>query len=258
MNDEDQVIQQALAFLEFPLDERMQLRPGVRLAYSESDYSHPTTAEIRRALKASGLTGSKVAGLLGVNAQTIRRWVAGEQHMAYSAWRLLLILLGEVLPSVMNTEELLPVAPDSRNGLDSDFIESMQKIIVNLEKRRDDILAVAIEQGEPFADNDYARILNLHVAACCTLNRYKGEVAAWQHLIHTVPDTDLSIPERVTQFLRKTTKAYCDDCIAAELGLSRIQQVHAVTSALATTDDFHRFRGVCYSCRLEKLVTQEV
>ena len=63
------------------------------------------------------------------------------------------------------------------------------------------------------------------------------------------------IAERVNKFITDhMPDAFCDDCIAEELGLSRRQQAHRVTSALATTADFRREVDSCSLCGKEKKV----
>jgi hypothetical protein len=65
-----------------------------------------------------------------------------------------------------------------------------------------------------------------------------------------------SIPERVTKFIGDGGVPVCDDCIAAFLKLSRRQQAHRVTSALAVTPLYHRYQGECTHCGREKLVIE--
>lgn len=50
-------------------------------------------------------------------------------------------------------------------------------------------------------------------------------------------------------------RAYCDDCIAEKVELSRRQQAHRVTSALSATSEFSRRQGICSACGEERLVT---
>jgi phage terminase large subunit GpA-like protein len=62
-------------------------------------------------------------------------------------------------------------------------------------------------------------------------------------------------PERVTKWLKgHPNEAFCDDCIATSLNLPRRQQAHQITSALANTSDFLRYRAACSECGEEKLV----
>jgi hypothetical protein len=57
------------------------------------------------------------------------------------------------------------------------------------------------------------------------------------------------IAERVYNFLaERVPLAFCDDCIAERLELSRRQQAHRVTTALGTTANFHRKDGTCSLC----------
>ncbi len=55
----------------------------------------------------------------------------------------------------------------------------------------------------------------------------------------------MTVEERVADFLVKNTgKAYCDDCLARELGINR-RQARNATSELATSGRFHRDSGAC-------------
>jgi hypothetical protein len=57
------------------------------------------------------------------------------------------------------------------------------------------------------------------------------------------------IAERVYNFLaERVPLAFCDDCIAERLELSRRQQAHRITTALGTTSNFHREDGTCSLC----------
>lgn len=68
--------------------------------FTDPNYRSPTSDEIRMALKIGGLTGGQAAKLLGVStvggSRTVRKWTGGEREIPYSAWRLLLILIGVV------------------------------------------------------------------------------------------------------------------------------------------------------------------
>ena len=65
------------------------------------------------------------------------------------------------------------------------------------------------------------------------------------------------ISERVNAFLtQEAPRAFCDDCIAQRLQLSRRQQAHRVTSALGTTTNFLREDGACSICGQIKKVTR--
>lgn len=65
----------------------------------------------------------------------------------------------------------------------------------------------------------------------------------------------MMIAERVNTFITgRKPKAFCDDCIKEQLGLSRRQQAQRVTGALATTDCFQRASGICSICGSEKKV----
>jgi hypothetical protein len=67
----------------------------------------------------------------------------------------------------------------------------------------------------------------------------------------------MSIRDRVSAFLTaQRLSRFCDDCIAESLEVSRTDEVRKGSSALATTDSFHRALGVCSMCGKEKTVTQ--
>jgi hypothetical protein len=59
----------------------------------------------------------------------------------------------------------------------------------------------------------------------------------------------MTVAERVSVWIRDH-KGYvhCDRCIKDALGLSRPQQVQAVTSALATSNGYSRYIGTCFEC----------
>jgi hypothetical protein len=65
--------------------------------------------------------------------------------------------------------------------------------------------------------------------------------------------------EQLVGFLQKNqTKAFCDDCIAHELGLTRRQRAQRVTVSLGLTSDYERSPGICCVCKNDrpKLVTR--
>jgi len=65
----------------------------------------------------------------------------------------------------------------------------------------------------------------------------------------------MSIAERVNKFITDhMPDAFCDDCIAEQLDLSRRQEANLVTITLATTDNFRRERDNCSLCREVKKV----
>jgi hypothetical protein len=67
----------------------------------------------------------------------------------------------------------------------------------------------------------------------------------------------MTIPQRINEFITKhRPNAFCDDCIAEKLDLSRRQQAHRVTSALGPTGDFRREVDSCSLCGNEKKVTR--
>ncbi len=64
----------------------------------------------------------------------------------------------------------------------------------------------------------------------------------------------MSMWDRVNSFLTaQRPSRFCDDCIAESLEFNR-PDVWKATSALATTDRFHRALGVCSMCGKEKNV----
>ncbi len=67
----------------------------------------------------------------------------------------------------------------------------------------------------------------------------------------------MSTQERVNAFLTtRRPSRFCDDCITESLELSHRQAVQQTTTALETTDSFHRALGVCSMCGKEKKVIQ--
>jgi hypothetical protein len=64
-------------------------------------------------------------------------------------------------------------------------------------------------------------------------------------------------PEKVVDLLKKTGKAYCDDCLGNVLGINR-HEVHTITSSLGLTAEFTRTLASCpQQCSTrEKLVTR--
>lgn len=64
-----------------------------------------------------------------------------------------------------------------------------------------------------------------------------------------------TIAWRVNEFItRAKPRAYCDDCIANAIKLSRRQQSARVTGALETTSDFVRELDECAGCGTQKKV----
>ncbi len=64
-----------------------------------------------------------------------------------------------------------------------------------------------------------------------------------------------SMPDRVSAFLTvRRPNRFCDDCIGESLELKR-EDVRKGSSALETTDSFHRALGICSMCGKEKKVT---
>ena len=68
----------------------------------------------------------------------------------------------------------------------------------------------------------------------------------------------VSVPERVNRFLMERGASICDRCIQQSLKLSVSNQVQQITSALGTTRDFKREKGLCSICKNQKMVTQSV
>jgi hypothetical protein len=67
----------------------------------------------------------------------------------------------------------------------------------------------------------------------------------------------MSNPELIFRFLTDRIPApFCDDCIAAQTGVSPRQQVHPIATAFGLTTDFSRVKGVCSLCKNDKLVTK--
>ncbi len=67
----------------------------------------------------------------------------------------------------------------------------------------------------------------------------------------------MSARDRVNAFLTaQRLSRFCDDCIAESLEFGHRQEAQKATSALATTDSFHRALGICSMCGKEKTVIQ--
>lgn len=58
-------------------------------------------------------------------------------------------------------------------------------------------------------------------------------------------------------WLSEVGGAYCDDCIAKELNLSR-RQANRTTSLLSATCNFCREKGVCSLCGAQRKVIEAV
>ncbi len=66
-----------------------------------------------------------------------------------------------------------------------------------------------------------------------------------------------SMPDRVSAFLTaQRPSRFCDDCIAESLELRQRQDAQKATSALETTDSFHRALGICSMCGKKKKVIE--
>ena len=58
----------------------------------------------------------------------------------------------------------------------------------------------------------------------------------------------MTVPESVATFLRtRRPKAFCDDCIAEELGKNR-RQIQPLTATLKESAEFTRLKGSCVGC----------
>ena len=68
----------------------------------------------------------------------------------------------------------------------------------------------------------------------------------------------ISVPERVNRFLTERGTPVCDRCIQQALRLSLSSQVQQIASALGTTRDFRREKGICSICKHPKMVTRGV
>ncbi len=71
----------------------------------------------------------------------------------------------------------------------------------------------------------------------------------------------MSIRDRVSAFLTaQRPSRFCDGCIAESLELIQMYdvkgKVQEASSALTTTESFHRALGVCSMCGKEKTVTR--
>jgi hypothetical protein len=62
-------------------------------------------------------------------------------------------------------------------------------------------------------------------------------------------------PKKVVDLLKKTGKAYCDDCLGNVVGINR-HEVHTITSSLGLTAEFTRTFASCQCSTREKLVTR--
>jgi hypothetical protein len=64
----------------------------------------------------------------------------------------------------------------------------------------------------------------------------------------------VTIAKRVGRWLLNNRGAYCDDCIANELQLSRRQQGSRASISLAKVSYFYRDKGDCSICGAQKKV----
>lgn len=58
------------------------------------DWEPPTPGEIRAALQMAGWSGEGFANALGINPRTVRRWIGGENDIAYAVWAVLCVDAG--------------------------------------------------------------------------------------------------------------------------------------------------------------------
>ncbi len=66
-----------------------------------------------------------------------------------------------------------------------------------------------------------------------------------------------SMSDRVSAFLTaQRPSRFCDDCIAESLEFNGKPSIQEAASALATTDSFRRWLGICSMCGKEKTVTR--
>ena len=75
-------------------------RPGPKqatlLPYDDPDYCQPDWMDIRAVVQLTGLTGSQLGRLVGVEPRGVRKWMSPPEtsnhtSMPYAAWRLLLV-----------------------------------------------------------------------------------------------------------------------------------------------------------------------
>ncbi len=67
----------------------------------------------------------------------------------------------------------------------------------------------------------------------------------------------MSTSDRVNAFLTaQCPSRFCDNCIAESLKVIGRPEAQKASSALGTTDSFHRAVGVCSMCGKEKTVIQ--
>jgi hypothetical protein len=71
-------------------------------------------------------------------------------------------------------------------------------------------------------------------------------------------EATVTIAKRVGRWLLINRGAYCDDCIANELQLSRRQQANRASISLAKVSYFYRGKGVCSICGAQKQVTAAI
>lgn len=90
------------------------VHPDTLLVFTDPRYRNPTPTDVRALMRSSGLTGSQVGDIVGVDGRTVRKWTGGERSMPYSAWRLLLLEVGTIEAPTSARES--SVAPNSDGG----------------------------------------------------------------------------------------------------------------------------------------------
>ena len=86
----------------------------VRIMVSKNDALRPTGAEVTAAREALGLTLDEFAAIVGVNAQTPRRWEAGREPVALRIGELLADLAHEHADLVERLVDAVDDTPDNR------------------------------------------------------------------------------------------------------------------------------------------------
>lgn len=75
------------------------------LSYADPGYQAPTFEDVAAAKQSSGLSAAEIGRLVGVEARTVRKWLApptvqNSARMPYAAWRLLVIHCGLAKPGM--------------------------------------------------------------------------------------------------------------------------------------------------------------
>jgi hypothetical protein len=66
----------------------------------------------------------------------------------------------------------------------------------------------------------------------------------------------MTIVQRQARWLQENVGAFCDDCIARELGLPGRRQANRASTALAAVGVFYRDTGACSICGAQRKVIQ--